>query len=176
MISYLILGWYRYYHTYIQRLKCLDAVGVDTMNSIPVEAALTGYGHTVSPDASATDAARTLRDSAVSILVVEDDGIEGVVTESDFVAMVAETTDPVSVSEIMSTPPVTVSPSTPLSTVVDEMRRHGVERVLIDDRDTYWGFVSTRSVATHTTQSRIDLTQVAPSANTDACAASPAGD
>jgi CBS domain-containing protein len=125
--------------------------------SPPVEAALTGYGRTVSPDASATDAARTLRDSDVSILVVEDDGIEGVVTESDFVSMVAETTDPVSVSEIMSSPPVTASPTTPVSTVAEEMRCHGVERVPVVDDGTYWGFVSTESVAFHFGTDDIDV-------------------
>lgn len=135
------------------------------MNSIAVEMALTGYGRTVSPDTSATDAARTLRDSDVSILVVEDDGIEGVVTESDFVAMVAETTEPVPVAEIMSAPPVTASPMTPLSTIVDEMHTYGVERVLVVDDGTYWGYASTRSVAEHAADATIDLTQVAPSAD-----------
>lgn len=155
------------------------------MQSLAVEMALTGYGRTVSPDASATAAARTLRDSDAPILVVEDEGVEGVVTESDFVAMVAETSESVSVAEIMSAPPVTVSPSTSLATVVDKMRTHGVERVLIvDDAEsrasdtqsetdgTYWGFVSTRSVATHAAADTIDLTQVEPSADPDAPAAS----
>jgi len=147
------------------------------MQSLAVEMALTGYGRTVSPDASATEAARILRDSDVSLLVVEDDGVEGVVTESDFVAMVAETTDPVSVSEIMSSPPVAVSPMTSLETVVDEMRTHGVERVLVVDEtpqsaDEYWGFASIRSVAEHTTEETVDLTQVTPSADADAPATS----
>lgn len=146
------------------------------MSATPVEMALTGYGRTVSPDTAATDAARMLRDSDVSLLVVEDDGIEGVVTESDFVAMVAETTDPVPVSEIMSAPPVTASPTTPLSTVAENMRHHAVERVPVvdsvasgpepgdreerrsDDADgTYWGFVSTESVAFHFGADDIDI-------------------
>jgi len=167
----------------------MAAVGPNMTHTPPVETALTGYGRTVSPDASATAAARTLRDSDVSILVVEDDGIEGVVTESDFVSMVAETTDPVPVSEIMSSPPVTASPTTPLSTVAEEMRRHGVERVPVVDSEkqcfsadgeesrssdnseephtaadqtetddgTYWGFVSTESVAFHFGTEGVDV-------------------
>lgn len=155
----------------------MAAVDGDTMYDMPVEMAMADYGRAVSPDTSATEAARTLRDDDVSILVVEDDGIEGVVTESDFVAMVAETTDPVPVAEIMSAPPVTVSPMTPLPTVVERMQRHGVERVLVDDDGTHWGYVSTRSVATHLADSHIDLRQVDATTDTDTrTPASVAGD
>ncbi|WP_248895852.1 CBS domain-containing protein [Haloplanus halobius] len=167
------------------------------MSNTPVEAALTGYGRTVSPDASATEAARKLRDADVPILVVEDEGIEGVVTESDFVEMVAETTDEVSVTELMSSPPITASPLTPLSTVADRMRRHGVERVLVvdggasetprgtgdsgaphssgsrpdaDTDGTYWGCVSIRSVAMHFADHRLDVPQNASATTADAAA------
>ncbi|WP_435068040.1 CBS domain-containing protein [Haloplanus sp. C73] len=142
------------------------------MQSLAVEMALTGYGRTVSPDASATTAARTLRDSDVSILVVEDDGVEGVVTESDFVAMVAETTESVSVSEIMSAPPVTASPQTSLSTVADRMARQDADRALVvdDTEDAYWGIVSTQSVAMHFADSPFDTVRDAPAPAADAAA------
>ncbi|SEA18738.1 CBS domain-containing protein [Haloplanus vescus] len=127
------------------------------MFEITVETALTGYGETVSPTTSANEAAERLRDPDVPLLVVEDDGVEGVVTESDFVAMVAETTDPVPVSELMSDPPVAVSPTTPLETVVDEMRTYGVKQVLVVDQGEYWGFVSTESVDPHLADDTIEV-------------------
>lgn len=144
--------------------------------STPVEAALTGYGRTVAPETPAPEAARKLSDDDVSILVVEDDGVEGVVTDSDFVSMVAETTESVPMADIMSTPPVTASPMTPLSTVADEMSRHGVERVLVVDSGTYWGFVSADAVATHFATSPFDVGSPAPSPAVDATAASVASD
>ncbi|WP_435068041.1 CBS domain-containing protein [Haloplanus sp. C73] len=122
-----------------------------------VETALTGYGQTVTPTTPAAEAAQKLRDPDVPLLVVEDDGVEGVVTESDFVAMVAETSDPVPVAELMSDPPVAVSPTTSLATVVEKMRTHGVKQVLIVDDDTYWGFVSTRSVDPHLADDTIEV-------------------
>jgi CBS domain-containing protein len=142
----------------------------------PVEAALTGYGRTVTPETPAPEAARKLSDDDVSILVVEDDGVEGVVTDSDFVSMVAETTEAVPVADIMSVPPVTASPMTPLSAVASEISRRGVERVLVVDDGTYWGFVSADSVATHFPTSPFDAERPTPSAAIDATAASVTSD
>lgn len=128
------------------------------MFEVTVETALTGYGRTVTPETPATEAAEKLRDPEIPILVVEgEDGVVGVVTESDFVAMVAETRDPVSVAELMSDPPVAVSPTTPLATVVDEMRTHGVKQVLVVDDGTYWGFVSTESVDPHVANDTVEV-------------------
>jgi len=124
-----------------------------------VETALTGYGETVSPSTPAPEAAQQLRDPDVPLLVVETaDDVVGVVTESDFVAMVAETDEPVPVGELMSDPPVAVSPTTPLSTVVDEMHARGVKQVLVVDDGTYWGFVSTESVSPHLADSAVEVT------------------
>jgi CBS domain-containing protein len=158
------------------------------MFEVPVERALTGYGRTVTPETPATEAAEKLRDPDVPILVVEDGtGVAGVVTESDFVALVAETSDPVPVSEIMSDPPVAVSPTTPLSTVVDEMERAGVKQVLVVDGEgprssgtgeeprtsadgDYWGFVSAESVDPHLADSAIEVTWSGTPTRVDASA------
>ncbi|WP_248895851.1 CBS domain-containing protein [Haloplanus halobius] len=160
-----------------------------------VEAALTGYGRTVAPETPASEAAQTLREPDVPLLVVEDEGVEGVVTESDFVAMVAETAEPVPVSAIMSDSPVTVSPLTPVSTVVEKMHRHGVKQVLVVDNGasktptgeagdsethssssrpeadtdgTYWGFVSIDSVEPHLTDSCIEVEWNGPQTTVEA--------
>lgn len=124
-----------------------------------VEAVMRGTVPTVSPTTSVTSAAQRLRDPAVPALVVLDDQqVVGIVTESDFVALVAETTEPVSIEAIMSTPVVTVPSGTPTGLAADRMHEAGVKHLPVVDDGMYQGLVSLRSLSPFLSRSRLDVT------------------
>lgn len=73
------------------------------MIDVPLERVLTQPGRTIQPEAPITEAAERLRDPDVSALVVlEDETVVGIVTESDIVAFVAETLEPHPVRTVMN--------------------------------------------------------------------------
>ena len=82
-----------------------------------VQTAMSDTVATVSPDASATDAANLLRRREVGSLVgVAADAAVGFVAESDFVALVGEGADPATpVCALMSAPVVSVTPERSLA-------------------------------------------------------------
>jgi CBS domain-containing protein len=113
-----------------------------TVGDVPTDSA-----RTVAPETPAIEAARLLRDPDVSALVVlECEAVVGIVTESDFVALVAEGSDDCSVDAVMSTPVVAVSSTAPLATAASRMRETGVKRLPVVDDDAYRGLVSTRTL------------------------------
>ena len=118
------------------------------MIDLPIDAVPTNTGHSVSSDTPATTAAGYLRDPTVSALVVlEDNGVVGVVTESDFVALVAETDDPVAVETIMSAPAVTIAPTDSIRDAAETMCDAGVKHLPVVDRGRYCGLVSAETIA-----------------------------
>lgn len=118
------------------------------MIELPIDAVPTNTGHSVSSDTPATTAAQYLRDPTVSALVVlEDDAVVGVVTESDFVACVAETDEPVSVEAIMSSPAVTIAPTDSIRDAAATMCSAGVKHLPVVDRGRYCGLVSAETIA-----------------------------
>ncbi|WP_122090200.1 CBS domain-containing protein [Halalkalicoccus subterraneus] len=124
-----------------------------------VEAVMTDTVPTVSPTTPVASAAQRLRDPAVPALVVLDDQrVVGIVTESDFVALVAETNEPVSVEAIMSTPVVTVPSGTPTGLAADRMHEAGVRHLPVVDGETYRGLVSLRSLSPFLSRARLDVT------------------
>ena len=81
-----------------------------------VEPLVTDDAATVPPELPTPEAAERLRDPSVPALVVLDseDSVVGIVSDSDFVALVAESPGSVPVETIMSSPVRTVAPGTPL--------------------------------------------------------------
>jgi len=80
-------------------------------------------------------AAERLRDPDVEILVVRDDdrAVLGVVTESDVVALVAETDDLGTVARCMSSPAVTIRPTATVREAAARMCRDGVKHLPVVD-------------------------------------------
>lgn len=123
------------------------------------EAVMTDTVPTIPATTPATAAAQRLRDSAVPALVVLDDHrVVGIVTESDFVALVAETNEPVTVESIMSSPVVTIPPGTPTGLAADRMHEAGVKHLPVVDGETYRGLVSLRSLSPFLSRARLDVT------------------
>jgi len=150
------------------------------MIDVPVSAVMTESAPTVPPNTTAVEAATRLRRTDVSALVVYDDGVTGIVTESDVVAVVAEGGDNPSVESFMSTPVVTVEPSTPVGLAADRMRDAGVTRLPVVERakprssdgevsespgadgdvsgdDGYRGLVSRTDIAPYLSRHRLDI-------------------
>lgn len=103
------------------------------MIDVPVSAVMTEVVPTVPPDATATEAANHLRRADVHAVVVGGDGVAGIVTESDIVAVVAEGGGNSTVDSFMSSPVIAVSPTTPVGLAADRMRDAGVTRLPVVD-------------------------------------------
>jgi CBS domain-containing protein len=113
---------------------------------------------TVPTGTPVSEAAAALRDARASALVViADSTVEGIVTESDFVALVAETREQVTVDAIASEPPTTLSPSTKISTAADRLAEAGVRHLPVLENGVYSGIVSTRLIAPHVSRHRLEI-------------------
>jgi CBS domain-containing protein len=130
------------------------------MIDVPVSAVMTECAPTVPPTTTAVEAATRLRRADVCAVVVHDssDGIVGIVTESDIVAVVAEGGENPSVESFMSTPVVTVEPSTPVGLAADRMRDAGVARLPVAGGEAgYRGLVARADVAPYLSRHRLDI-------------------
>lgn len=125
-----------------------------------IETVTSDAAKTVSPETPASDAAEQLRDPAVPALVVldGDGGVAGIVTESDFVALVAETHESVTVDAIMSTPVTTVPPGMPVGLAADRMNEAGVKHLPVVEDGTYRGLVSLDSLGPFLSRTRLNVT------------------
>lgn len=114
---------------------------------------------TVPPDLPAPEAAEELRDPSVPALVVLDtnDRVVGVVSDSDFVAFVAESPGdvPVPVETIMSSPVRTVTPETPLGLAGDRMNEAGVKHLPVAEDGRYRGLVTLEAMAPFLSRNRL---------------------
>ena len=131
------------------------------MIEIPVSTAVTDTAPVVDSDCSVRAAACHLRDPEVPAVVVRDSPgeIDGIVTESDVVAIVAEGGFSHSVASCMSSPVVTVRPSTPVGLAADRMRDVGITLLaVVDEDDEYHGLVTRDSLAPYLSRQRLGIT------------------
>jgi len=113
---------------------------------------------TITSETSVRDAASTLRDPATPALPVCDDGsVVGIVTESDIVALLAETDTIPSVQAIMSTPVTTVAPAAALLEAAELMREAGVKHLPVVDDDLYLGLLSAETLAPYLSRRSLDI-------------------
>jgi len=112
---------------------------------------------TVSPELPAPEAAAALRDPSVPALVVlgSDDEVVGIVADSDFVALVAESPGSVAVEAIMSSPVRTVTPGTPLGLAADRMNDAGVKHLPVVEKGEYRGIVTLETMAPFLSRNRL---------------------
>lgn len=113
---------------------------------------------TLAPETPAAEAARVLHDPAVPALVVcEEDDVVGIVTDSDFVTLVAEDRGDCAVEEVMSSPVVTTSPTVPIAAAAERMREAGVGRLPVVEDGAYRGIVSTATLAPYLPPHRLEI-------------------
>lgn len=122
------------------------------MQDVLVARVMTSDPVTVTPDTFVEPAAELMLDEGIgSLLVVDEDGaLQGILTTTDFVAIVAaskpkaETT----VERYMSTDLVTVGAQDSVQTIANLMTEHGFHHVpVVDDEEGLIGMVSTTDIA-----------------------------
>jgi CBS domain-containing protein len=115
---------------------------VETLMSSPVQ--------TIAPDATIAEAARILADEGIGSLVVGDEQLTGIVTESDIVEAVADELDPSqSISEIMSDPVVTIQRTDSLQVAAERMGHNGVKKLPVVEGGAAIGIITTTDLALH---------------------------
>lgn len=124
------------------------------MDDIFVAQLMTSDLETTSPDTLVESAAQTMLANGVGSLVVvdEDNHLEGILTTTDFVKIVAERKpkDQTPVSTYMSTDVVTVSAQTPLEEAADLLIEHGVHHLpVVDDSEGVIGIITTTDIAAY---------------------------
>ncbi|ELY68052.1 CBS domain-containing protein [Natrinema versiforme] len=113
---------------------------------------------TITPETPAKVAAQSLRRPTVSALpVLEDESVVGIVTESDLVALVAETDDRPATRAIMSAPVTTVSPTATIADAAETMRTNGVKHLPVVDDGVYRGLLSAHTLAPYLPRHRLEI-------------------
>lgn len=108
--------------------------------------------YTVSPDALVEDAATKMLDEEIGSVVVVDEQnrVEGILTTTDFVRIVAERKpkDRTAVSAYMSTDVVTTTAQTSIRAVADTMVEHGFHHTpVVDEESGVIGMITTTDLA-----------------------------
>jgi CBS domain-containing protein len=113
--------------------------------------------HTVSPDTLVEDAAHVMLDEGISSLLVvgENNGLEGILTTTDFLTIVAKSQPKAetSVSRYMTTDVVTTTAQEPIRNVAGTMLDHGFHHMpVVDATEGVIGIVSTTDLAVYLSQ------------------------
>ncbi|MFP8958538.1 HPP family protein [Natrialbaceae archaeon A-CW3] len=132
------------------------------MDDIFVARLMTSDLVTVTPDTLVEDAGQTLLEHGISSLVVvdEDGHLEGILTTTDFVTIVAESFPKAetTVSRYMTTDVVTASPQQPIVDVADAMLERGIHHMPVTDDDgSVVGIVTTTDLASYLTTLRASV-------------------
>jgi len=108
---------------------------------------------TISTEASATEASKTMSAGKVGYLIALEKGRPvGIVTERDLVLKVmAEEKNPkeIKISECMSSPLVTIDPDKSIEEAVELMKKHGFRRLPVVKNEIIYGIFSARDLVEH---------------------------
>jgi CBS domain-containing membrane protein len=126
----------------------LELDNANYLKAVPVELNMHHELLTVEPDTGLWAAALTLRDYKFGCLpVVEDDRLVGILTESDFVFLVATNLPPATVDSLMSTDLWTLEADNTLDLVQEVMDWAHVRHVpIVRDQGTLVGMLSHRDL------------------------------
>jgi CBS domain-containing protein len=110
-----------------------------------------GYGfHAIAPDATAYNALEVMADKNIGALMVLENGkLVGVFSERDYarkVILKGKASKSTTVREIMTSPPISVQPSTTLRECMVLLSQKHIRHLPIMDKDVLLGVVSNRDV------------------------------
>ncbi|MFC6954642.1 CBS domain-containing protein [Halorubellus litoreus] len=129
------------------------------MDDVFVAQLMTSDPKTVSPDTLVEDAANMMLEAGIgSVLVVDDDdSLEGILTTTDFVKIVAERKpkDQTPVSEYMSTDVLTTDAQEPIEQVADRLIEAGIHHLpVVGDDGVPMGIITTTDLAAYVSSVR----------------------
>ena len=129
------------------------------MDDTPVSGIMTSPVLTVDGEMTVVEAARTLREKHVGSLVVGEEIVDGIVTESDVVAAVGEEADleSTTVAEIMSDPVVTIRPDESVRVAGERMGHNGVKKLPVTEDGEPVGIVTTTDLAHFVPRNRLQM-------------------
>lgn len=105
---------------------------------------------TVSKDTTIAEAARLLTREKIGSLVIGEDRLEGIITETDIVEAAGEELDPSTrVAELMSDPVVTIQPGETLRAAAERMGHNSVKKLPVVEDGAPVGIVTTTDLALH---------------------------
>ncbi|SFB73952.1 CBS domain-containing protein [Halobiforma haloterrestris] len=124
------------------------------MEDIFVARVMSSSLHTVSPDTLVEDAGQVMLENEIgSVIVVDDEGgLEGILTSTDFVDIVAQSHPKAetTVSRYMTTDVITASAQDSIRDVADLMIEHGFKHVpVVDETEGVIGIVTTTDLASY---------------------------
>lgn len=123
----------------------MDDVFVGSLMSSPV--------HTVGADTSLQNAGRMMLDHGIGSVIVVDDGdqLEGILTATDFIRIIAEgALDPdVTVGTSMSTDLTTTTANESIQSVADLMIKYGFHHVPVIDEGQVIGVITTTDLTAY---------------------------
>lgn len=130
---------------------------MDDIDDLFVGRLMSSSLYTVAPDTLVEDAATDMLDRDIgSVVVVDDDGrLEGLLTTTDFVRIVAERKpkDETPVSSYMSTDVVTTTARMSIRDAADSMVAHGFHHLpVVDDDGVVIGIVTTTDLTAYVSQ------------------------
>ena len=138
------------------------------MKDTPVSDIMNSPVRTVDGETTIAAAARDLAEQGIGSLVVGEDRIEGIVTETDIVASVGEGLDPAStpVSALMSDPVVTIRPTDSVGTAGERMGKNTVKKLPVTEDGRAVGIVTTTDLAHFLPHQRVGMS-VQPETDVD---------
>lgn len=125
----------------------------------PVSDIMSSPVTTVSRETTIAEAANTLAEEHVGSLVVGDDIVEGIVTETDIVRAVGQSLDlgTATVGDIMSEPVVTIRPHEAVHVAGERMGHNGVKKLPVTEDGEPVGIVTTTDLAHFFPRNRITM-------------------
>lgn len=122
----------------------MDDVFVGSLMSSPV--------HTVGTDTPLRNAGRVMLDHGIgSVIVVDDDQLEGILTATDFIRIIAEgDPDPnAAVGTFMSTDVTTTTANESIRSVADLMLEYGFHHVPVVNEEQVIGVITTTDLTAY---------------------------
>lgn len=116
------------------------------MRKLLVREAMVKDPITIRPEAPVIEAAKLIRDKAIgSVIVADEKNVLGIVTERDLTRRVmAEDKDPkkVRVSDVMSSPIVSIAPDREAGDAAQLMRKKGIRRLAVMNGNELVGIIT----------------------------------
>lgn len=124
-----------------------------------VDEIMTSPPRSIAGDATVATAARELTRRGIGSLIVGEDRIDGIITETDVVAGIGEERDltTTSVEELMSSPVVTARPTDTVRRAGELMGKNRVKKLPVTEEGRPVGIVTTTDLAHFVPRQRVQM-------------------